>query len=82
VYRTQEVEALANKTSKTLHTKPRFVRALGIDLGRIKIADDFDSPLPAALLRCFTENPDESQKRAAAGRACRKARRRKPRQSR
>ena len=34
-------------------TKPNKVRPLGMDRGRIWIADDFDAPLPDDLLKAF-----------------------------
>jgi prevent-host-death family protein len=33
--------------------KPKKVRPLGMDRGRIWIADDFDAPLPDDLLKAF-----------------------------
>jgi hypothetical protein len=38
---------------KVIREKPHPVRALGIDRGRIGIADDFDSPLPADIMTHF-----------------------------
>jgi prevent-host-death family protein len=35
--------------------KARRRRAPGRDVGRGRIAEDFDAPLPAALLRAFTK---------------------------
>jgi prevent-host-death family protein len=33
--------------------KPKKIRPLGMDRGRIRIADDFDAPLPDDLLKEF-----------------------------
>ncbi len=33
--------------------KPKKIRPLGMDRGRIWIADDFDAPLPDGLLKAF-----------------------------
>jgi hypothetical protein len=76
-YHTHEVKALANKT---LRKEPQVVRALGFDSGRINIADDFDSPLPTEIMRCFAEDPDESENRAVTGLMRRKTHRRGSRQ--
>jgi prevent-host-death family protein len=46
--------------------KPKKVRPLGMDRGRIWIADDFDAPLPDDLLKAFyggTLPPPEKPRR-------------------
>ena len=36
-----------------VEAKPKKIRTLGMDRGRIWIADDFDAPLPDDLLKAF-----------------------------
>ena len=43
--------------------QPRGRRPLGIDNGRLRIADDFDAPLPPDILAGFLGQPVRRKKR-------------------
>lgn len=48
--------------------RPKGRRLLGVDRGRVKIADDFDEPLPPEILAGFFGDESAASKRRASKR--------------
>jgi len=45
--------------------RPKGRRLLGVDRGRVKIADDFDAPLPPDVLAGFWGDEDHANKKTS-----------------